>query len=207
LAYSIGRSVKTVFDAETTIIGVGRPGGPNSDVVYRRRPTAEVDSGELVAIRELLHTAFGDNFTQEDWDHALGGVHVTAHIGSELVGHGAVVSRQFVHGERVLRTGYVEAVAVHPDHHSAGIGRGLMGNIEDLIDDAYDLGALSATGSALTFYKHLGWEPWAGPTHVSGPNGVIPTPDDDGAVFVRRVDSTLPLTGPLICDWREGDVW
>ena len=189
-----------------TITVVGRSGGQSLEVVYRRRPTS-VMGGDLVAIRELLHTAFGDDFAQEDWDHALGGVHVTAHIGPDLVGHGAVVSRQFVHGERVLHTGYVEAVAVHPDHHGAGIGRGVMRNIEDLIDDTYDLGALSATGSALTFYMHLGWELWAGPTHVSGPDGVIPTPDDDGAVFVRRVDTTLPLTGPLICDWRVGDVW
>lgn len=186
---------------------MGKPGRHSSDVVYRQRPTSEIARDDLVAIRELLHAAFGDNFTLEDWDHALGGVHMTAHIGPDLIGHGAVVSRQFVLEERVLHTGYVEAVAVHPDHHGAGIGRGLMGNIEDLIDDAYDLGALSATGSALTFYKHLGWESWEGTTHVSGPDGVIRTSDDDGAVFVRRVDTTLPLTGPLICDWRDGDVW
>lgn len=162
---------------------------------------------DLGSILQLLHAAFGEGFTEEDWDHALGGVHVTAHIGRDLVGHGAVVSRRFLNEGRVLHTGYVEAVAVHPHHQGSGIGRGLMGIMADLIDDTYELGALSATGPALTFYRHLGWEQWTGPTQVLGPSGVTATPDDDGAVFVRRLETTLPLTGPLICDWRDGDVW
>lgn len=186
---------------------MGNPGKSSFDIVYRRRATSELSASDLVAIRRLLHAAFEDDFTEDDWDHALGGVHVTAHIGSDLVGHAAVVARQFVHDERVLHTGYVEAVAVHPDQRGTGVGRGLMGNIESLINDGYDLGALSATGSALTFYRHRGWETWEGPTQVLSPHGLTPTPDDDGAVFVMRIDATLPLTGALICDWRDGDVW
>ncbi len=184
-----------------------KPGGRSFDVVYRRKATSELGGNDLGAIRDLLRLAFDGDFSDEDWDHALGGVHVTAHRGSDLVGHGSVVPRRFLHQDRVLRAGYVEAVAVHQAHRSVGVGRGLMDIIVSVIDDDYELGALSATGPALDFYEHIEWERWAGTTQVLGPSGLIPTPDDDGGVFVRRVDPTVPLTGPLVCDWRSGDVW
>ena len=166
-----------------------------------------MQTSELRAIAGFLDTAFDGEFTPEDWEHAIGGVHVIARRGPVLVGHGSVVPRRFLVNERVVLTGYVEGVGVHPDHRGAGIGRGLMDVIAHLVDLGYELGALSASGTALAFYEHLGWERWTGPTRVMGPGGPIPTPEDDGAVFVRRVGTTFPLDGPLTCDWRKGDVW
>ena len=40
--------------------------------------------------------------------------------GDELIGHGSMVPRRFLYRGRMLRTGYVEAIAVAP----AGAGRG-----------------------------------------------------------------------------------
>jgi len=34
-----------------------------------------------------------------------------------------------------------------------------------------------------------------------------PTPDADGAIFVRPVGVRLDPSRLLICDWRDGDVW
>ena len=186
---------------------MGKSGRSDLEVVYRTRHASEMKSDDLSAIVGLLDLAFDGDFSDEDWEHAIGGVHVTAHRGPDLVGHGSVVPRRFLHNDRVLRTGYVEAVAVHPDDRGAGIGLGLMEVLADLVDLNYDLGALSATGSAIAFYEHLGWDRWPGPTQVVGPDGLLPTPDEDGGVFVRRVDPTIPLDGPLTCDWRTGDVW
>lgn len=186
---------------------VGKSGGSGLDVVYRTRAASEMESPDLAAIAGLLHTAFGSEFSSDDWQHGTGGVHVTVHRGPALVGHGSVVPRRFLVDERPVHTGYVEAVGVHPDHRGAGLGRGLMEVIADLVDLGYELGALSATGSALTFYEHLGWERWSGPTRVMGPEGPIPTPDEDGGVFVRRVDPSLSLAAAITCDWRDGDVW
>ena len=186
---------------------VGKAGGRGLDVVYRTRAASEMKSPDLGAIAGLLHWAFDGDFSTDDWEHATGGVHVTAHRGPALVGHGSVVLRRFLVDERPVHTGYVEAVGVHPDHRGTGIGRGLMEVIANLVDLSYNLGALSATGSALAFYEHLGWERWSGPTRVMGPEGPIPTPDEDGGVFVRRVDRSLSLDAPITCDWRNGDVW
>ena len=49
----------------------------------------------------------------------------------------------------------------------------------------------------------------AGPTFVNGPRGRERTlEDDDGIMIVRTSRSpVLDVTGHIVCDWREGDVW
>ncbi len=71
---------------------------------------------------------------------------------------------------------------------------------------AYDLLALSASDAGVPFYEARGWSLWRGPTSVISPEGVVPTPDDDGAVYVLG-GTDIDLDGPLACDWRDGDVW
>ncbi|MFC7575353.1 GNAT family N-acetyltransferase [Klenkia terrae] len=78
----------------------------------RTLPTADLDAGELVALRAFLDGVFTDGFRDDHWSHARGGLHVLATRNGELVGHAAVVGRQLLVGDRTLRTGYVEAVAV-----------------------------------------------------------------------------------------------
>jgi hypothetical protein len=42
--------------------------------------------------------AFAGRFGDEDWAHALGGLHVLATVDGELAGHAAVVGRQLIAG-------------------------------------------------------------------------------------------------------------
>jgi aminoglycoside 2'-N-acetyltransferase I len=39
------------------------------------------------------------------------------------------------------------------------------------------------------------------------PAGIVPTPDEDGSIYVLQAGAALDLDGELTCDWREGDAW
>ena len=168
-------------------------------------------SAEIGAIRSLLTAAFeGDEhggFEEEDWQHALGGTHFLLEDDGGIVGHASVVERVLHVGDRPIRTGYVEAVAVHPNHQRRGLGRRLMEAVDEHINVGFDLGALG-TGSQ-PFYERLGWEIWQGPSSVRTATGVEPSPDEDGYILVLRTSSSPPLdlTDPISCEWRPGDSW
>lgn len=172
----------------------------------RTAHTADLDRDTLAAIRTLLDQAFDGDFADEDWDHALGGVHATAWEDGELVGHASVVQRRMLYGDRALRTGYVEAVAVRPDRRRRGVAGGVMAELERVIRGAYDLGALSSSEDGMPFYAGRGWQLWQGESAALTPEGTTLTPDDDGSIFVLPVVE-LDLTRRLTGDWREGDVW
>lgn len=155
------------------------------------------------AVRALLDAAF-DDFSEHDWQHCLGGLHVLLWDGAGLLGHAALVPRTLWCGDRELRVGYVEGVAVRADARRRGHGGALMAAVEDC--RSYDLLALSAAPTALRFYLGRGWQVWRGPTSVRAPSGVLRTPEDDGGVLVLR-PGELDLDAGLTCDWREGDVW
>jgi aminoglycoside 2'-N-acetyltransferase I len=170
--------------------------------------TSELDAGVLAAIHSLLDAAFVDDpLTDEDWEHALGGMHALLWEGDELVGHASVVQRRLVHGGRALRAGYVEAVAVRQDQRRRGHGSTLMEAVERVLRGAYDLGALGATAMAMPLYLQRGWQQWRGPTSALTPRGVERTPDADDCLFVLPVTTELDVEAELTCDWRDGDVW
>ena len=165
--------------------------------------TADLSPATLAAVRALLDTAFDGDFSDDDWDHSLGGMHALAWSGEVLIGHAAVVQRRFVYEDRALRVGYVEGVAVHPDHRRQGIGATVMEPVERIIRGAYHLGALSSSEMGLRFYEARGWQRWQGPTATLSPTGPQSTDDDVHVLPVIEV----ALTRPLTCDWRDGDVW
>jgi aminoglycoside 2'-N-acetyltransferase I len=169
--------------------------------------TAHLGAATRAAARALLYAVFGDELEEDDWEHALGGVHALIWEGGELVGHASVIQRRLLHGGRALRTGYVEGVAVRADYRRRGYGEALMREMERVIRGAYDLGALGATDEAVGLYTRCGWQLWTGPTSALTPDGVVRTEDADGAVYVLPGDHELDLSGELTCDWREGDVW
>ncbi len=170
--------------------------------------TAELDTAELAAARALMDAVFAGEMTDDDWEHCLGGVHALAWEGGELVGHAAVVQRRLLHGGRALRTGYVEGVGVRADRRGRGHGGALMAAVERVVRRAYDVGALGSTDEGLSFYAARGWRPWLGPLSALTPGGVVPTPDEAGAIHVLPVvGAALDLTGELTCDWRDGDLW
>ncbi|MGY1707793.1 GNAT family N-acetyltransferase [Geodermatophilus sp. SYSU D00697] len=169
--------------------------------------TAQLPEDLLAAARTLLDEAFEGDFTDEDWEHALGGVHALVLDGGRLVGHGAVVQRRLVHRGRALRVGYVEAVAVPAAHRRRGVASAVMDQLEAVVRRAYDAGALSATDDGAALYAARGWQAWRGPTAVLTPEGLRRTPDDDGSVYVLPGPAPLDLDGELACDWRDGDPW
>lgn len=171
--------------------------------------TADLTPLELRAIRPLLDAAFAGRFSDDDLEHALGGVHVMVWAGGELVGHASVVQRRLLHDGQVLRAGYVEGVGVHPEFRRRGLFSQLMDEIERLARAAYDIGALSASRMAAELYVARGWIRWRGSTSVLTPEGLRPTPDEDGSVYVLEGAGGPPLNldGDLACDWRSGDVW
>lgn len=169
--------------------------------------TADLSVQDLQAVRALLVDAFDGHVTDEDYEHALGGVHALLWSGSTLIGHGSVVQRRLLHRGRALRTGYVEGVAVHADHRRRGHGGVLLAALERVTQRAYELGALSTSDAAVPFYTTRGWQLWTGSAWVIGPGGLARTPDDDGAIYVLPVSAELDLAGDLACDWRGGDVW
>jgi aminoglycoside 2'-N-acetyltransferase I len=171
----------------------------------RTAHTADLDPDTLAAVRALVARVFGSQFSEEDWDHGLGGIHVLAHDGDRLIGHACVVQRRLLHGGRALRTGYVEGVVVDAGHRRQGHAGAMMDAVERVIRGAYDIGALSATEAGVRLYEARGWTRWSGPTSVLTPDGVVPT--EDTSVHVLPVAVTLDPTGPLTCDWRPGDPW
>ncbi|WP_432094731.1 GNAT family N-acetyltransferase [Streptomyces sp. bgisy100] len=173
----------------------------------RTAHSADLDADARKAIRMLLDAAFEGDFSDTDWDHALGGVHVLVREDGELIAHGAVVQRRLLHAGRALRTGYVEGVAVRADRRGQGHGARVMTELERVIRGGYVLGALSAADDAAGFYAARGWQAWQGRTCVLSPSGMERTPEDDGSTFVLPVGPAPDLTGVLVCDWRDGEVW
>ena len=180
-------------------------------VRLRRVSTPDLTPAETAAVRVLLAVAFGpdedDRFTDQDWEHAVGGLHFVLDLGGEVLAHAAVVERDLHVDGRPLRTGYVEAVATAPDRQGIGLGSLLMADVTSYIRETFELGALG-TGRH-HFYERLGWLTWAGPSFVRTADGVQPTPEDDGYILVLPTPSSPPLdrTGSISCDWRPGDVW
>ena len=169
--------------------------------------TADLDPSTRTAARALLYDVFAGDMNAADWEHALGGVHALAWEGDTLVGHASVIQRRLLHGGRALRAGYVEGVAVRADRRGRGLGAALMGALERIVREAYDLGALGSTEAATSFYAGRGWQLWQGPSSALTPRGIVRTPDDDGGIYVLPASVALDLSGELVCDWRDGEVW
>ena len=169
----------------------------------RTAHTADLEPATLEAARTLLDAVFEGDMSDQDWEHALGGVHALVWEGHEVVGHGSVVQRRLLHGGRALRAGYVEGVGVRADRRRRGHGAAVMEALARVIRGAYDLGALAATDEAAAFYSARGWYRWEGATSALTPTGITRTEEE---VYVLGVTAPLDLSGELTCDWRDGDL-
>ena len=173
----------------------------------RTASSAELGADGLPELRALMDAAFGTRFDDLDFDHCLGGTHVVLRLDGVVVAHAAVVPRRLLVGERVLRCGYVEAVATHPDHQGQGLGTAVMDLADELVRRCFDVGALST--SAHRFYERLGWSRWRGPTYVVRGGTWVRCRSEDGAVMVLPVRPSDPLDPglPVAVDERPGDDW
>ena len=178
--------------------------------VVRRLSSDELSAGQMASLRALFDAAWpeaDDAFTDDDFAHAFGGVHLVVEEDGGIVSHASVVERRLHTGGHRLATGYVEAVATLPTHRGRGFATAVMEEAGKHIDRTFQLGAL---GTGLhAFYRRLGWVVWNGPTSVRTERGLVPTPEEDGYVLVRLTPMSprLDLSAPISCDWRPGDVW
>jgi aminoglycoside 2'-N-acetyltransferase I len=169
--------------------------------------TADLDAPTLARSRALLDDVFEGDMTAADWEHALGGVHAIVWDGDDVIAHASVVQRRLLHGGRAWRTGYIEGVGVRADRRRQGHFATMMAALERVVRHAYELGALSTTSAAAELYTRRGWQVWPGPLFALTPNGIVRTDEEDGGIFVFPVAAPLDVSGDLICDWRDGDVW
>ncbi|HVF03976.1 MAG TPA: GNAT family N-acetyltransferase [Frankiaceae bacterium] len=168
-------------------------------------PTAGLGPELLAAVRATVLAAFGDRFSDDDWDHTLGGTHVVRTDGAGCVAHAAVVPRTLYVAGSPVRAGYVEAVATRPDAQRRGHGTSVMRAVAEVLRGAYDLGALS-TGSP-EFYERLGWERWLGATYVRDGGALRPAPDEGVLVLRYGAGAAVDLRAGLACEARSGDDW
>ncbi|MGW6566837.1 GNAT family N-acetyltransferase [Streptomyces sp. NPDC054975] len=174
----------------------------------RVAPTHELGVQRLRAVREMLDAAFEGDFSDEDWDHALGGVHAWIEDERGVAAHGSVIMRRVLHDGRSYRVGYVEGVGVRDDRRRQGLGGLVMAELERVIDGAYAFGALSASDDGAALYTARGWRPWEGRIEALGPEGVVHLPEEEGSTYVRPAGGrALPApAAALVFDWRDGDV-
>lgn len=169
--------------------------------------TSGAPAGLLERVRVLLDEAFDGEFSDDDWDHALGGWHLLREHGGRVLAHASVVPRVIDVGERSLRAGYVEAVATAPHAQRAGHGSLVMAAVAGVIESHFEIGVLSTAEHG--FYQRLGWERWQGPAFVIGDDRRLRTEDEDDGIMALRVAASrdVPLTDPIACRARSGDDW
>jgi aminoglycoside 2'-N-acetyltransferase I len=170
--------------------------------------TPGLSPDRLAEVRALLDDAFAGTFTDDDWDHTLGGVHVVVTDEADrVVSHAAVVPRTITIGEEEFAAGYVEGVATAPTHRHAGLGTAAMEEVGGVIGSVFALGVLSTSSPG--FYARLGWERWRGPSYVRDGEDMVRTEDEDDGIMVLRVgpSAAVDLTLPITCESRSGDDW
>ena len=55
-----------------------------SELRVRTAPTSQLSPADLHELRALLDAAFAGRFSDDDWAHAVGGVHVIASVDGEV---------------------------------------------------------------------------------------------------------------------------
>ncbi|MGW2558137.1 GNAT family N-acetyltransferase [Streptomyces sp. NPDC001514] len=175
----------------------------------RTAHTYQLSETALEGIRALLDTAFEGDFSDEDWNHGLGGIHAFVGDRDGLAAHGSVIMRRVLHAGRSYRVGYVEGVAVRADRRRQGLGGRVMAALETVIDGAYDLGALSASDDGAQLYRARGWQLWRGRVEALSTDGVVHLPDEEDSTYLRPAAGRSlpdPAASALLFDWRDGDV-
>src|SRR4051812_7238829 len=153
--------------------------------------TEQMPGPLLDDVRSLVFSAFVATFTDDDWEHALGGWHVIALEDDMPVAHAAVVRREIHIGDASVDTGYLEAVATAPARQRTGLGSAVTRCADELIQERFELGCLSTSRHA--FYETLGWERWRGPSYVRTADGLVRSADEDDGLMVLRCSPTADL--------------
>lgn len=173
----------------------------------QRLATAEASPHLLAQVRDLMDDAFQGDFSQEDWEHTIGGTHFVVQIDGEVVSHASVIERVIEVAGRGFRTGYVEGVATASNLQGQGLGSVAMKAASDFVQSGFEFGTLGTHRHS--FYERLGWERWRGPSYVRRASGVDRTADEDEGLMVLRFgpSANVSLTASITCLERPGDDW
>lgn len=131
-------------------------------IEYTSKHTFHLSKIEKEILYSLLTESFGDDFSLDDFQHALGGMHILAYYQDKMVGHVAVVQRNMAINNNPISVGYVEAMAVLKDYRRQGVGKELLIQANGIIKSCYQLGLLSASEKGVPLYSLLGWRKWEG---------------------------------------------
>ena len=169
--------------------------------------TDDAPVGLLDEARAVVLAAFDGGFSEDDWDHALGGWHAVVTDAGRVVSHASVILRELEIGDRKFAAGYVEGVGTDSATRGQGYGSLGMTEINKIIRSDFEIGALST--EAHPFYERLGWERWRGPTFVRSATGLTRTEDEDDGIMVLRFgpSASVDLTASISCEERSGDDW
>jgi aminoglycoside 2'-N-acetyltransferase I len=161
-------------------------------LAIRERRSSELDEPTRAAVIDVCLAAHEDPVFRDLFSYLPpDALHVLAYLGRHVVGHAVVTTRWLQpHGLPVLRTAYVDAVAVLPAHQGLGVGSAVMRHLVSLVVGEYDIACLET--DRVEFYERMGWQEWRGPLAGRSDDGLIPTPDQRGVMVLR-----LPRTPTL----------
>jgi aminoglycoside 2'-N-acetyltransferase I len=159
------------------------------------------------ALRALWDRAFCSDFTDDDAEHAYGGIHVLVRDADTIIGHASAVPRSIRVGDRPWCTvGYVEAVATDPDRQRQGVGRLAMERLQLEIASRWGVAFLS-TGQATGFYERLGWARWQGLSYTARDDEVVADGEHGGLMVYGHESAGVDRTLAVTCRDRPGDGW
>ncbi|MFL4907247.1 hypothetical protein ACJ6WF_29595 [Streptomyces sp. MMS24-I2-30] len=96
---------------------------------------------------------------------------------------------------------------VRPAERRQDLGGRVMGALEQVIDRASDLGALSASEDGARLCAARGRRLWTGHVHALSPDGIVRLADEEGGLHLWPAPAAPPDPGhELLFDWRDGDV-
>ena len=67
--------------------------------------TADLDCETRQRVRQMVTEAFAGDFTENDWEHALGGMHALIWRHGAIIAHAAVVQRRLIYRSCAPRCG------------------------------------------------------------------------------------------------------
>ncbi len=178
-----------------------------TDLILKTARTGELDEATRKVIVDVCVDAFKDDvfynlFSYLRPDH----LHVMAYRDAILVGH-AVVSTRWMQPEGlpILRSAYIDAVAVASAEQGKGIGKVVMQHVAAVITD-YEIAGLQT--DVPRFYETVGWELWRGPLAGRGVKGLIPTPEQHGVMILKLPKTPdLNLDGLLTIEDQIARIW
>jgi len=162
---------------------------------------------ELIgATKSLLSEAFEGDFSDEDWGHAFGGTRFIGTLDERVIAHGAVVARRIWIDDLEMNVGYVEAIAVSPEHWRKGFGKKLMAEITRYCGENFALSMLSTDEK--DFYRPHGWIDFPGKSFVRiGGEERRSADEDAGLMYLSTEGIELSEMSTAVCEERLGDAW